>query len=124
MARQRRENRGYRLFKTTYRDRQGTIRQAAKWYIEFRDHNETVRRMPAFTSKPASDELGRNIVKLIAFHRASGGQTDPGLCTWLIELPLRVSQKLVEIGVYPSGKSGGQSASFRSCRRLSCQDDR
>ncbi len=99
MARPRRENRGYRLFKTTYRDRRGNTRHAAKWYIELRDHNETVRRVPAFTSKPASDELGRNIVKLIAFHRASGGQIDPGLSTWLTELPLRVSQKLVEIGL-------------------------
>ena len=30
---------GYRIFKTTYTDRKGKTREAAKWYIEFRDAN-------------------------------------------------------------------------------------
>src|SRR5258708_7656447 len=51
---------GYRLFKTTYKDRRGRTQEAAKWYIEFRDHLETVRRLPAFTSKTASEAMGRN----------------------------------------------------------------
>ena len=88
-----------RLFKTTYKDSKGTKREAAKWYIEFRDHNETSRRIPAFTSKAASEEFGRNVVKLVAYHKATGGQTDPALVRWLTELPQRTRQKLVSIGL-------------------------
>ena len=29
---------GYRLFKTTYKDAKGRTREAAKWYVEFKDH--------------------------------------------------------------------------------------
>src|SRR5262249_10245853 len=72
---------------------------AAKWYVEFRDHLATVRRLPAFTSKAASEEMGRNLVKLVAYHNASGGQTDPALQTWLTSLPSKTRGKLVAIGL-------------------------
>ena len=88
-----------RIFKTTYRDAKGTTQQASKWYIEFRDHNETVRRIPAFVSKAASGELGRNIERLAAFYKSSGGQFDPALSRWLTELPQRISDRLVAVGL-------------------------
>ena len=34
-----------RVFKTTYTDRDGQAKQASKWYVEFRDHNDVVRRL-------------------------------------------------------------------------------
>jgi integrase len=55
--------------------------------------------LPAFVSKAASEELGRNLAKLIAFHKASGGQTDPALTQFLQGLPARTITKLVEIGL-------------------------
>ena len=88
-----------RIFKTTYKDRKGRTREAADWYVEFRDHNATVRRLPAFTSKAASEEMGRNLVKLVEFHKGSGGQTDPALSRWLADLPERTRAKLVSIGL-------------------------
>ena len=97
----------FRLFKTTYKDRSGKVREAAKWYVEFRDHNETVRRLPAFTSKAASEELGRNVVKLVEYHRATGGQTDPSLSRWLVELPQRIRVKLVSIGLLDRQRVAG-----------------
>jgi site-specific recombinase XerC len=90
---------GFRLFKTTYKDRRGETREAAKWYVEFRDHLDTVRRLPAFTSKSASEEFGRNLVKLVAYHKATGGQVDPSLTRWLTGLPQSVREKLVAIGL-------------------------
>ncbi len=66
-----------RVFKTTYRDRQGVTQESSKWYVEFRDHAETIRRLPAFTSKQASEAFGQNLEKLISYHRATGGLTDP-----------------------------------------------
>ena len=56
-----------RVFKTTYKDRDGRTKEAAKWYVEFKDHLETVRRLPAFVSKAASEEMGRNLEKLVAY---------------------------------------------------------
>ena len=88
-----------RLFKATYRDRKGRSRESSKWYAEFRDHNETIRRMPTFTSKAAAGEFARNVEKLVGFHRASGGQMDPDLGPWLETLPTAIKAKLVEIGL-------------------------
>src|SRR5262245_57340178 len=90
---------GFRVFKATYKDRRGKSRQSAKWDVEFRDHNETVRRLPAFTSKAASEEMGRNLVKLVEYHKATGGQTDPSLSRWLATLPPQTREKLVAIGL-------------------------
>ena len=88
-----------RLFKSSYRDRRGRKRETAKWYCELTDHLETTRRIPAFTSKAASLELGRNLVQLVAYHRSSGGQTDPALLVWLEALPARTKARLVKIGL-------------------------
>src|SRR6516225_7398947 len=88
-----------RVFKTTYKDRKGRTKEAAAWYVEFRDHLETVRRLPAFVSKAASEEMGRNLEKLVAYYKASGGQTDPALTRFLTDLPARTREKLVAIGL-------------------------
>ena len=88
-----------RLYKSVYRDRKGRRRQPAKWYVEFRDQNEVIRRIAAFASKPASDELGRNLTKLVSYHKASGGHSDPTLTQWLSELPRRILSRLMEIGL-------------------------
>jgi len=88
-----------RVFKTTYKDKKGRTREAAKWYIEFRDQLECVRRLPAFESKAASAEFGRNLDKLVAYHKSSGGQTDPALARFLAGLAGRTREKLVEIGL-------------------------
>src|SRR5262249_55008405 len=89
----------FRVFKTTYRDRKGKTREASRWYVEFRDHLATVRRLPAFTSKAASEEMGRNLVKLVAFYRGSGGQPAPSLTTWLSTLPQQTREKLVSLAL-------------------------
>jgi len=88
-----------RVFKTTYRDRKGRTQEAAAWYVEFRDHLDTVRRLPAFPSKAASEEMGRGLEKLVAYHKASGGQIDPALSRWVTTLPERTRDKLVSIGL-------------------------
>ncbi len=88
-----------RVFKTTYKDKKGRTREASKWYVEFRDHLDTVRRLPAFNSKAASEEIGRNLEKLVSYHRSSGGQVDPALTRWLSALPQAVTMKLADIGL-------------------------
>ena len=90
---------GFRLFKATYKDRQGRTRDSQKWYCEFRDHLETRRRIPTFSHRSAADEFGRHLAKLVAYHKASGGQTDPALVDWLDTLPKAIRQKLINIGL-------------------------
>ena len=68
-----------RAFKTSYKDRKGKTQEAKKWYVEFIDHLDTVRRLPAFESKAASEEMGRNLVRLASYAKATGGQVDPSL---------------------------------------------
>jgi len=88
-----------RLFKSTYKDRKGRTRETSRWYVEFTDQNNILRRWPAFTSKAATDELGRNLEKLVGYHRATGGQTDPALEKWLTTLPADIRAKLIEVGL-------------------------
>jgi len=88
-----------RVFKTTFKDRKGRTQEAARWYVEFRDQMDTVRRLPAFKSKTASEELGRNLERLVAFHKSSGGQTDPALTRFLTGLEARTLARLVKIGL-------------------------
>jgi hypothetical protein len=54
-----------RVFRSTYRDREGRKRKTSKFYIEFKDHLELTRRLPAFTDKRQSEALGRQIEKLV-----------------------------------------------------------
>ena len=53
-----------RVFRATYNDRKGRKRESTKLYVEFRDHNNRVRRLPAFKHKRASEEFGRKLEAL------------------------------------------------------------
>src|SRR6516165_6203975 len=88
-----------RVFKATYKDRQGRAKESAKWYVEIRDQLEYVRRLPGFPSKAATEELGRNLEKLVSYHKSTGGQTDPALTRFLTGLPAKTRDKLVSIGL-------------------------
>ena len=88
----------YRLFRATY-TQGGKTKESKKWYVEFRDHLQTGRRLAGFTSKSATDELGRNLVRLVEYHGATGGQVDPALSRWLAGLSSGIRAKLVAIGL-------------------------
>lgn len=71
-----------RVFKATYRDRKGEVRESAKWYVEFKDHTGAVRRLPADTNHSAAVEFGRKCERL-ASYRASHMPPDMELVKWL-----------------------------------------
>jgi len=76
-----------RVFRTSYRDKKtGETKQVRKWYIELRDHMQTTRRFPAFTDKKQSEDLGRQIERLVSY-KVSGEQPDPQLSRWLEGIP-------------------------------------
>ncbi len=93
-----------RVFKTTYKARDGRTKQARKWYVEVRDHLSTIRRFPAFTDKAQSEALGRQIERLVAF-RIAGEQLDPLACRWLEQVPELLRDKFVSIGLLESTRA-------------------
>ena len=99
MAKRKRQNKGYRIYRPTY-GRSGESREAAKWAIEFRDHTDRVRprRLAAYTDRQASDALGRIVAKLVAYRRG-GKSIDRELVEWLEGAAHRVKVKLAEWGV-------------------------
>jgi integrase/recombinase XerD len=87
-----------RAFKTTYRDRTGKVREASKWYIEFKDHLETIRRLPAFTDRKLSEALGRQIERLVA-SRVAREPLSIDLSRWIECLPQSIREKMAKIGL-------------------------
>ena len=87
-----------RVFRTSYRDRAGQTKRVKKWYIETRDHLGIIRRFPAFTDKAESIKLGEKIEKLAVCKQIN---ESPGreLAVWLEQIPVKLRQKLVEIGL-------------------------
>lgn len=76
-----------RLIKKTYKDpKTNQVKELKKWYIEFKDHNEQIKRLAAFSDKARSTELGRKVDSLV-FCRITGEQPDPTLNQWLETLP-------------------------------------
>lgn len=87
-----------RVFKQQYKDRKGKTRDSAKWYVEIKDHNETVRRIPGFTDNKATQEFGRRLEKLVAV-RTLGDTPGPDLSRWLETLPSDTRKRLAKYGL-------------------------
>ena len=64
-------------------------RKAERWYVEFKDHRDVTRRIPAFSDKTASAELGRKLERLVA-RRVAGEQPDSAMSKWLETLPAKL----------------------------------
>ncbi len=87
-----------RTFKATYKDRKGRRRESSKWYVEFQDHNETTRRLPAFSDRQQSERFGRNVEELVAC-RLNGEKPDKELRKRLALLPAKLRDKLAKLGL-------------------------
>ncbi len=87
-----------RVYRATYRDRGGQVKQSAKWYIDIFDHNRLRHKIPAFEDKRLSEALGRNIESVINC-RVSGLEPDAKLNQWIETLPDSLLRKLVSWGI-------------------------
>jgi integrase len=97
-----------RIFKTSYKARGGQTKKAPKFYIELRDHLQTIRRFSGFKDKKQTEALGKQIERLINY-RVAGEQPDAALTKWLSQIPDRRRQRFVEIGLLdPERASGGK----------------
>jgi integrase len=82
-----------RIFRQQYKARDGQTRESSSWYLEFRDHRDVVRRLPAFTDKGATGELGRRLAKLVEL-RSLGESPGVELSRWLEQLPTDLRDRL------------------------------
>ena len=89
-----------RVFKPTATSG-GSRRVSPRWHVEFRDHNETRRRVTAFPDKAASVELGRKLEKLIAC-RVVGERPGAELGRFIDGLSPSIREKLAAWGVLDS----------------------
>jgi len=90
-----------RVFKATYRDRDKNKKKSEKWYVEFRDCQNKVRRIPAFKDKKSSEEFGRKIDKLVNC-KAVGENPGKELVNWLSNLPSKTIWKFEKYGLINS----------------------
>ena len=87
-----------RVCRQQYKARDGKTRQSANWYAEVKDHNGRYRRIPGFTDKGATAELGRQVERLISL-RAVKQPPPPELSAWLEGMPATFSKRLVGWGI-------------------------
>ena len=89
---------GVRVFRKYRKGPRGARVPYALWYVEFRDHLETVRRLPAFTDQTASVELARKLSRLAAL-RAAGEGPDRELGRFLEGLRAKMRETLARWGL-------------------------
>ncbi|QQE12723.1 tyrosine-type recombinase/integrase [Planctomycetota bacterium] len=86
-----------RLFKRKYKDKEtGKIQETKKWYLEFSDHNQIVRRWAIDSDKAVANELMRKL-KIIINSRITGMPLDPTLHEWLETAPKPLRERMMKI---------------------------
>lgn len=93
-----------RVFRVSYKDRNGKKRTAQKWYVDFIDHRQVRRRTPGFTDKGQTELLGRKIEKLVVC-RQNNEPPDKSLSEWIEHLPIRLRDKFVQFDLLDSKKA-------------------
>ncbi len=92
-----------RVFRPTWttrgKDKKGkpkkTVHKSPRYHISFKDHNETLRRIAAYTDRSASEALGRKLQRLVAY-RSVHEPLDADLGKWVDDLTTELRDKLVE----------------------------
>jgi len=82
-----------RLYRPTYKDKNGASRHSKRWWIKITDHNDVLRLFPGYTDKGATQDLAQRIKGLIAC-RANRERPDGDLARWLEGVPPKLKEKL------------------------------
>jgi len=84
-----------RIYKDTYKNKDGETKKTKRWYIDFFDHLNHRHKLASFTDKKATRDLAGQIESLISC-RASGGSLTPELQKWLTKVPDATKKKFVK----------------------------
>ena len=87
-----------RIYKPTYRDRDGQVCKCAKFYTEVRTADGRVLRLPGFENQRLTESLGRNVQRLIDC-RASGEILPQDTAKWVETLPHQTARVLTRWGL-------------------------
>lgn len=93
-----------RLFRPTYKGKDGKNKKVKKWWIEIRDHLQTVRRFAGFTDKEQTRLLGKQIERLVNY-RVAGEQPDAQLSRWLEQISNKLRDRFVDIGLLDTSRA-------------------
>ncbi len=92
------------VFRRKYTAKDGKTKAIKKYSMDFRDHNDIVRRISAFTDRSASAELERQLKRLVAL-RMAGTVPDAELSKFLESCPLEIREKLCKWGIIASERA-------------------
>lgn len=92
-----------RVYRPTYKEN-GKNRKYANYYIELKDHQSIIRRIPAFSDKAQSEQLGKKINDLV-IRKYNHEQPDVELSKWLETIPAKLRNRLAEIGLLDSQRA-------------------
>lgn len=94
-----------RTYQPTYKDKKtGKYKKISKWWLELSDHNQIVRRFAGFTDRGQTEQLGRQIQRLINY-KAAGEQLNPDCSRWLEQdCPRKLRQRLADVGLLDKKK--------------------
>jgi len=87
-----------RIFKASYRDRNGRKRKSKKYYVDFTDHLRIRHRISAFTDWKNSETLGEKIEKLVVC-KLNTEPPDRELSEWISQIPQRLRTQLARMGL-------------------------
>ena len=87
------------VFRNTYNSKKtGKKQQTKKWYIEFKDHTGTLRRLPGYTDHKLTSELGRKLDRLAAM-KTLDQMPDAEIASWLKAMETDLRDRLAGWGL-------------------------
>jgi len=72
---------------------------SGNWQADLKDQHGLRWRVPLLGDRGASEQVARQLERLVALHVSSGGQTDPAMREWLRRLPPALYQRVLEHGL-------------------------
>src|SRR4051812_21584969 len=89
----------FRIFKPTYTDRKtGQKKEAARYYIDFRDHVNARHGWPAYNSERQTRKLAERIIELVGAKR-DGDKLDKKQTDFVESLPDDIRDNLIKADV-------------------------
>ena len=87
-----------RIYKPTYK-RNGKKRSVGKYYLEFSDHRDQRRRLPAFTDKRGSEGFRDRVVELVG-NVAGNKLHEESLTKWISLLRDDARKRRAQVGIF------------------------
>ena len=84
-----------RLYKDSYKAKDGETKKTKRWYIDFTDHLNRRHKLAGFTDKKITRDLAGRIASLVS-NRIPGGSLPIELQRWLKGVPDTMMKKLVK----------------------------